>query len=60
MIGKNCVDPSCLTALSADCTDSASCNNYKTGCVVNNNAAGCIDLPPTCSGRKVLEDCEIE
>ncbi|CAD8210801.1 unnamed protein product [Paramecium pentaurelia] len=60
LIGKNCVDQSCLTAPSADYTTSAQCNTYKPGCVVDNDEAGCIDLPATCSARKKQDNCQIE
>ncbi|CAD8124536.1 unnamed protein product [Paramecium sonneborni] len=60
LLGTSCVDQSCLTAPSADYTTTESCDSYKTGCVVDNDGAGCIDLPSTCSGRKKSDNCEIE
>ncbi|CAD8208460.1 unnamed protein product [Paramecium pentaurelia] len=59
-IGNNCVDQTCQTAPSANYSTSSGCNTYKTGCVVDNDQAGCIDLPATCSARKLQDNCEIE
>ncbi|CAD8155977.1 unnamed protein product [Paramecium octaurelia] len=55
--GSKCQDKSCATAPSTT-TDNTACGSYKSGCLVNNTANGCID-PTTfaCTSRQIEDNC---